>query len=200
MTDIFTPDCLPAGVFGQERFFLVTDDSPYRQVILWSDYNFQRQEVRLHITGPNVSTMREFGDYAAAEKELLAVAEQYPGMIVTEALLSSWKMFFALEGLVSVVADVQPVSNWCWDCDNYSTNSFSFLYCPIISGASPKESSLYLHWEFGCDGGRKIAGLFDDVAGQVESMLTEMLQNADDSCKADLMKALEAVTSQRSMV
>lgn len=200
MSDVFTPDYLPAATFERERIFLVPDDNPYKAVILWTDYNFQRQEVRLHITGPNASSMREFGEYAAAEQELLNIAEQYPGMVVTEALLSDWRKFFALEGLVGMVADVQHVSNWCWNCDNYSTNSFSFLYCPVIPGAKLQEPSLYLHWEFGCDGGRKIAGSFDEVADEMESMLTEMLQNAGDSCKDDLQKALLTVTSQRSMV
>lgn len=191
------PEYHPSSVFSPQRVFLVTDANTFRIVTLWISYDFDRQQVMFDIYSAEPFQRKYFDSFPAAKQALLALDAQYPGMIEPEPLLSLWKAFFAIEGMVGHTADVQHVSHWCARCDNFTTNSFSFLYCPSVPGTSLSEASLSLKWESGC-GMKSIVGKFKDVSDEVRTTLSEMISQAEESCKDDLQNALSLVKARQA--
>lgn len=188
----------PSSVFSPHRVFLVADASALRVVTLWLSYDFDTQEVWFDIYGRGEYQRKAFDTLDGAKQYLLALDHEFPAAkIPVKPILTQWESFFNIEGMVGITADVQHVSHWCAHCDNFTTNSFSFLYFPAVPGTLLDEAFLSLKLESGC-GMKEIVGKFQDVSGEVQTTLSEMIAQAEDSCKGRLSEALSVVETQCS--
>ena len=195
-TKLFTSDAIVLS--GGREQDPVTRQWTFTEKILYIDYNFASKAISISIHD-DVTRAYLFGplnatDYPQAKAILLDIEAEYPDMISSEDFLYDWETFFtAMDKSVWVEGDVTDYAESCEQCGDVNVDTFAFLYVPAVPGSRLNESSLCLHWEFGCFGGTKYAGTYDETVDDVRSLLNQMESKAKGNDKLSIKNALAAV-------
>lgn len=190
-------DDMPATRFFQDAAIVLSGDRrqdeetlkwEFTERILYLNHNFEDKSISIGIfddvTCKYVMEVVYVKDYVTVERLLKQIAKDYPGKVKLKAFLAKAKVFFtAMEGAIAVESRVTDASGSCDGCGNYDTDEFIFLYVPAVPGSGLDEASLGLHWEFGCYGGRKIAGSYDEVAAEVTNLVGPLEDSVQDEYK-----------------
>jgi hypothetical protein len=192
-TKLFTSDAI--ALSGGRKQDAVTREWTFTERILYVDYNFDSKIIsisihddvsRTYILGPLSAA-----DYAQAKEILLDIEAEYPDTISSEDFLNDWETFYAaMDKTVWIEADVTDAIGTCDQCGDTNMDRFAFLYVPAVPGSSLSESSLCLHWEFGCFGGTKFAGTYEDTVDDVRDLLNQMCSKAKGNDKLSIKSAL----------
>jgi hypothetical protein len=157
----------------------VTHEWEFTERIFYANYDFESKSIGFSIFD---DVIREYvlkqvwvEDYESAETLLMEVAKTYPGKVRTKDFLPKWKVFYtAMKDSVYIESQVTEVDGSCDTCGDYDRDEFIFLYVPAVPGTGLDQPSLALHWEFGCFGGTKFAGVYEDVVDKVTAMAERM--------------------------
>ena len=177
----------------------VTQEWTFTERILYMNYELSYKSLSFAIfddeAGKYVLTPVHVEDYQAAENLLNEIVEAYPGKIDLGDYLPVWKLFFeVMKESVFIESPVTNVSGSCGTCGDYNRNEFIFLYVPAVPGTALADPSLGLHWEFGCFGGEKVAGVYEEVLTKVSDLLILMKSRALDEYKKDVVEAMAVLT------
>lgn len=177
----------------------VSREWSFTERILYINYGFADKSLSFAIyndeAGEYLLDAVHVEDYETAEGLLKEIAAEYPGKIDMEDYLPLWKIFFeAIKEAVFIESPVTNVSGSCGTCGDYNRNEFIFLYVPAVPGSALADPSLGLHWEFGCFGGEKIAGTYEEVLTKVSDLLILMKSRALDEYKKDVVEAMAVLT------
>lgn len=151
-------------------------------------------ETREYLRGPVY--VRTFHEAALFVKE---IAAEFPKKIAVKKLLAEMELYFTAmsDSAAFVEGRVTEVNYSCDQCGDYNTDEFIFLYVPAVPDSKLTEASLGLHWKFGCFGGRKSSGVFEDVVDEVQEMLEDMLEGAKTTCKPEIREALSVLANAK---
>lgn len=195
-TRLFTSDAIVLS--GGREQDPVTLKWNFTERILYIDYNFASKDIalsihddvtRTYLLGPLYAT-----SYEQAKAILLGIETEYPDMVSSDDFLPDWKTFFtAMDKAVWVEGNVTDYAEHCEQCGDMNVDTFAFLYVPVVPRSRLTESSLCLHWEFGCFGGTKYAGTYDETVDDVRSLLNQMKSKAMGSDKSNIKSALAAL-------
>lgn len=177
----------------------VTQEWTFTERILYMNYEFGSKSISFAIYDDEASEYFldtvYVEDYVTAENLLKKITAEHPGRIDTEDYLPLWKVFFeAMKETMFIESPVTNVSGSCGTCGDYNRNEFIFLYVPAVPGTALEDPSLGLHWEFGCFGGEKIAGDYEEVYSKVSDLLIMMKSRALDEYKKDVVEAMAVMT------
>lgn len=201
-------DDMPATRFFQDSAIVlsggrkqdeVTRQWEFTERIFYANYIYADKSISIgifdDISRKYVMEMTYVKDYATAERLLKQIAKDYPGKVKLKDFLPKWKIFYtAMENAVEISSPVTDASGSCDSCGNYDTDEFLFLYVPAVPGTDLDEPSLGLHWEFGCYGGRKWAGSYDDAVEGVTEMAGHMEESVQADYKPNVTAVMETLT------
>jgi hypothetical protein len=195
-TKLFTSDAIVLS--GGREQDAVTRKWTFTERILYINYDFAGKSISIGIFD-DVSRSYILGlinatDYQQAESVLLGIEAEYPDMISSDDFLPVWETFFAaMDKTVWIEANVTDASGTCEQCGDQNVDQFAFLYVPAVPGSALSESSLCLHWEFGCFGGTRYTGTYEETVDDVRSMLCQMKSKAVGNDKRGIKAALNAL-------
>lgn len=195
-TSLFTSDAIVLS--GGREQDEVTRQWTFTERILYISYDFAGKSISIGIFD-DVSRSYVLGlinatDYQQAESVLLGIEAEYPDTVSANDFLPVWETFFAaMDKTVWIEANVTDASGTCEQCGDQNVDQFAFLYVPAVPGSALSESSLCLHWEFGCYGGTKYTGTYEDKVDHVRSLLTQMKAQATGNDKRGIKAALSAL-------
>lgn len=195
-TSLFTSDAIVLS--GGREQDAITRQWTFTERILYISYDFAGKSISIGIFD-DVSRSYVLGlinatDYQQAESVLLGIEAEYPDTISSEDFLPDWKTFFtAMDKAVWIEGNVTDYAEDCEQCGDVNVDTFAFLYVPAVPGSALSESSLCLHWEFGCFGGTKYAGTYEDKVDHVRSLLTQMESQAIGNDKRGIKAAINAL-------
>jgi hypothetical protein len=178
----------------------VTREWTFTERVFYANYHFDDKSISLSIfddvTRSYVLDPGYVKDYATAERLLRQVAKEYPKKIQVKSFLAKWKVFFAAMdgGAVAMGSRVTDFSESCDTCGDYNTDEFIFLYVPAVPGTALTEASLGLHWDFGCYGGMKISGVYEDVAESVTELALKMQDSTQDEYKDEVQVVIDTLS------
>lgn len=173
----------------------VTRKWTFTEKIFYVNYDFATKSISLSIFD-DVSRSYVLGpvnvtDFQQAKAMLLGIESEYPAKVVSKDYLSVWKTFFtAMDKAVWIDADVTDAFGTCDQCGDVNVDTFIFLYVPAVPDSKLRDSSLCLHWEFGCFGGTKFTGTYDETVDDVRSLLGQMESKAIGVDKLSIQNAL----------
>lgn len=172
----------------------VTRKWEFTERIFYANYDFESKSIGFAIfddvTRKYVLESVWVEDYESAERLLKEIAKTYPGKIKVKDFLPKWKVFYAaMKDSVFVASKMRETEGSCDSCGDYDTDEFIFLYVPAVPGTGLDEPSLALHWDFGCFGGTKHAGVYEDVVDDV----TEMAGRMESFAEEQYMKSVKAM-------
>lgn len=176
----------------------VTRQWVFSERILYINYDFAGKSISIGIFD-DVSRSYVLGlinatDYQQAKSVLLGIEAEYPDMISSDDFLPVWETFFAaMDKTVWIEANVTDASGTCEQCGDQNVDQFAFLYVPAVPGSALSESSLCIHWEFGCYGGTRYSGTYEETVDDARSMLTQMKSQAIGNDKRSIKAALSAL-------
>jgi hypothetical protein len=180
----------------------VTREWTFTERIFYANYNFDDKSISLSIFDDEIRKYvlepSYVKDYATAENLLRKIAAEYPKKVRVEDFLSKWKVFFtAMTDAVYVQSPITDTHNECGRCGDYNRDEFIFLYVPAVPGTALDEASLGVHWEYGCFGGIKISGTYEDEVEAVSELIQRMKESVMDDYAAnvdEVLNVLEALT------
>lgn len=163
----------------------VTREWEFTERIFYANYDFESKAIGFSIFD---DVTREYvlkpvwaEDYETAERILNEIAKTYPKKVKVKDFLPKWKVFYtAMKDSVFVASQMRETEGSCDTCGDYDTDEFIFLYVPAVPGTGLDEPSLALHWDFGCFGGTKYAGVYEDVVDDVTAMADRMEGSAKE--------------------
>lgn len=179
----------------------VTREWEFTERILYTSYLFEDKSISISIfddiTREYVWKPQYVKDYSTAERIIKEIAKEYPGKVKVKSLLSQWQVFYsAMEDAVFIESPVRDTDGSCGQCDDYNRDEFIFLYVPAVPGTKLDQPSLGLHWDFGCFGGEKWSGEYEEVVEEVTSLTSRMHSSAEDQYRStieEVQKTLETV-------
>lgn len=168
---------------------------------LYVDYDFGRNTVELLCyDGVKSAYVDEYivGSFAEASFAIKELDKKYPNKIELDDLLYRFKAFFAVTDRAvyinsSVTDTIDDEYLFCDTCGSFDGNTYEFLFIPAIPEAEITEASLYLHYEYGCYGGEKVFGDFNEVRNEVLELLDSMRNRAEENLVSDVDRAIQAV-------
>lgn len=169
------------------------------EVILYLDYDFIESTVKMQIFDDSLRTytfdeVYSQESYDRAVSDIQKISEEYPNRVEFRRIMETWKLFFTVAPKIVVIEGlVSDFTAKCDTCSDYNVDEFNFIYAPAFPGTELSESSLGLHWEYGCFGGKIYEGTFEDNVEEVHSMLRKMLIKAESKYKGEIKRALETI-------
>lgn len=195
-TKLFTSDAIVLS--GDRKQDAVTRKWTSTERIFYINYDFAGKaiSVSIHDSVSRAYVLRPLNvtDYEQAKNVLLGIEAEYPDTVSSEDFLSDWKTFFAaMDKTVWIEGNVTDFAADCDQCGDVNVDIFAFLYVPAVPGSALYESSLCLHWEFGCFGGTKYAGTYEDTIDDVRSLLNQMKSKAKGNDRLSIKGAMDAL-------
>lgn len=183
---------------GDRKQDEVTLDWEFTERILYVNYQFEDKSISIGIyddvTRSYVRETVYVKDYQTAESILKEIAKTYPGKVKVKDFLPKWKVFYtAMKDSVFVASQMRETEGSCGTCGDYNTDEFIFMYVPAVPGTGLDEPSLALHWDFGCFGGTKHAGVYEDVVADVTALADRMEGFAEEQYVDNVKTMKEAL-------
>jgi hypothetical protein len=177
----------------------VTREWSFTERIFYANYCFSDKSISLAIfddvTRNYVLDTVYLQDYSEAAELLQVIAGDYPGKINVKGTLSQWKVYFtAMKEGDFIESPVSDIDGSCGQCGDYNRDEFIFLYVPAVPGTDLDEASLGIHWDYGCFGGNKVTGVYDEVVEEVTEVLTRLEEVAKGKYKSAPKEALELLS------
>lgn len=170
--------------FTEISFYL--NFAPYAHGIQMSIWDSEKREYEMEPTF--------FEEYVPMQEKLSEINAKYPGKIEVQNLLDKAHIYF--EGIGESVYIEDKVTDEeadCEQCGDYNVDAFEFRYFPAVPNSFLEEASLDLHWQFGCYGGLKIHGTFDEKAQEALDTLNHMFSVASDEYQEEIKYAYDTV-------
>lgn len=197
-TKLFTSDAIVLS--GGRKQDTVTRKWTFTERTLFVNYDFSGKYIsisvfddvsRAYVLGPVYAT-----SYQQAKSVLMGLESEYPTKVDMVDYLSLWETFYAaMPETVWIEANVTDSTGTCDQCGDTNVDTFAFLYVPAVPGSELSESSLCLQWEFGCFGGTKFTGTYDETVDDVRSLLGQMESKAKGNDKRSIKNALDALNT-----
>lgn len=177
----------------------VTREWEFTERIFYANYDFESKSIGFAIfddvTRKYVFESVWVEDYESAERLLKEIAKTYPGKIKVKDFLPKWKVFYAaMKDSAFVASQMRETEGSCDSCGDYDTDEFIFLYVPAVPGTGLDEPSLALHWDFGCFGGTKYSGVYEDVVDDVTALADRMEGSAEEQYVDNVRAMKKALT------
>lgn len=170
----------------------------FTEVTLYVDFNVYTHAIQMSIWD---SEKREyelepvlFGNHAPLQEKLSEINVKYPSKVKVQDILDKARIYF--DGIGESVYIEDKVTDYeadCEQCGDYNVDNFTFQYFPSVAGSALKDASLDLHWNFGCYGGIKIHGPFDENAKKALETLYQMYDQADEEYLKEIQDAIDTV-------
>lgn len=177
----------------------VTREWEFTERIFYANYDFESKSIGFAIfddvTRKYVLESVWVEDYESAERLLKEISKTYPGKIKVKDFLPKWKVFYAaMKDSAFVASQMRETEGSCDTCGDYDTDEFIFLYVPAVPGTGLDEPSLALHWDFGCFGGTKYSGVYEDVVDDVTALADRMEGSAEEQYVDNVRAMKKALT------
>jgi hypothetical protein len=189
---------------GDRKQDPVTREWDFTECIFYADYHFEDRSVSIGVFDDVTRTYLYETEYLHSVERAVAILEaidvEYPGKINVKELTSSFKLFFLVaENAVGIDTPVTDFSASCEQCGDYNVDTLKFLYVPAVEGTLFKEGSIDLHWEYGCYGGTRIEGNYEDNYDAAKELLERAKSMASPKkYKREIQKAIVSLKPQDS--
>lgn len=179
-----------------------THEWSFTECIFYMGYVFEDKTVSIAIYDDSsrsyILKTVYVSDYLTAESLLKKINADYPGKIKVKNILAKCRVYFkAVEDSFFIQSKVTDYNESCDQCGDYNRDEFIFLYVPAIPNTPLNESSLAIHWEYGCFGGTKHSGVYDDVVGDVDELLARMEEAVWEAYQQDVAAARDVIAKTR---
>lgn len=152
---------------GGRSYDPLTQEWDFTECLFYVSYAFEDNSISLFIYDNATRTYPLDPEYVKSldrAKEILEMVDmEYPEVIDVDNFLKTFELFYQVAPqTVHVRTPISDINDSCDQCGDSNVDTLEFLYIPAVEGTDFPEGSIDLHWEYGCYGGKQIAGSYTD--------------------------------------
>lgn len=177
----------------------VTREWEFTECVFYLSYNFDDVSISIGIYDDSTRSYLLETEYVKsldkAVEILKLVNADFPGKIKVKSLTSTFELFYRVAPhAVYVNTPISDTNHSCDQCGDYNVDTLNFLYVPALEGSKFKEGSVEIHWEYGCYGGTRIEGSYEDYKDSAIELLNRAKKLASKkSYRAKVQEAIAAL-------